>query len=96
MSKGEQFSKAYLDKAAKEFKKLSIERGEWVEESKIDKIIRDAPYRCGAFIQREFGFTNFFKYGRTTFYNRKDLLALVRELKERNINFNRLHEYRED
>lgn len=46
----EQFSKEALDKAAKQFQKLSIEKGEWVEEYNIDKYIKNARHRAGAFI----------------------------------------------
>ena len=57
----EQFSKEALYKAAKQFQKLSIERGEWVNDSDITKYIKNAHYRAGAFIIREFNFTNYFK-----------------------------------
>lgn len=92
----EQFSKEHLDKAAKAFQKLSIERGEWIDESDISKVIKGAPYQSGKFIQKEFGFTNCFKFGRTTYYNKRDLIALSCELKERNIDFKRFFEYRAD
>jgi hypothetical protein len=94
LSKEVQISQENLDKAAKAFKKLSIERNEWIEESAISKIIKNAPYQSGKFIQKEFGFTNCFKYGRSIYYNRSDLVTLARELKERNIDFNRFFEYR--
>lgn len=92
----EQFSKEALDKAAKQFQKLSIERGEWVEDSNIDKCIKHAPYRAGTFIRQEFGFSNFFKRGQTYYYNKKDLVALGKELKERNVDLGRYMEYMED
>ncbi len=82
----QKFSKEALDKSAKEFQKLSIERGEWVEESNIRAYIKTAKYYSGAFIREEFGFKNFFKRGRIYYYNKKDLIALGSELKERNIN----------
>ena len=34
----QQFSSEALDKAAKEFKRLSIERGEWITENELPKI----------------------------------------------------------
>ena len=92
----EQFSKEALDKAAKQFQKLSIERGEWVSDSDITKYIKNAHYRAGAFIIREFNFTNYFKSGRTFFFNKKDLIALAKELKERNVNLGRYMEYIDD
>ena len=92
----EQFSTAALDKAAKQFQKLSIERSEWVEEYNIDKYIKNARYRAGAFIRQEFGFSNYFKRGQTYYYNKKDLMALAKELKARNVDLGRYMEYIED
>ena len=51
-----QFSKSALDRAAIQFQKLGIERGEWVEGYNISKYIKKAPYDAGNFIIREFGF----------------------------------------
>jgi hypothetical protein len=96
LSTTEQFSKDSLDKAAKQFQKLSIERSEWVEESSIYKYIKNAHYRAGVFIRQEFGFSNCFKRGRTFYYNKKDLIALGKELKARNVDLGRYMEYRED
>src|SRR5688572_19055125 len=73
----DQFSKEALDKAAKQFQKLSIERGEWIEEYNISRYIKNAHYRAGAFIRQEFGFSNYFKRGQTYYYNKKDLIALA-------------------
>jgi hypothetical protein len=92
----EQFSIDALDKAAKRFQKLSIERGEWIEDGNIDKFIKHAPYRAGTFIRQEFGFSNFFKRGQTYYYNKKDLVALGKELKERNVDLGRYMQYVED
>ena len=39
----EKFSKEAIAKAAKEFRKLSIERGEWISSHDIDKVIKHAP-----------------------------------------------------
>lgn len=89
----EKFSKEALDKAAKQFQKLSIERGDWVYNGNIDKYIKGAHYQAGAFIIREFKFTNYFKRGRTIFFNKKSLIALSKELKDRNIDFGRYMEY---
>lgn len=85
----QQFSKDTLDKAAEQFRKMSIERCEWITEYDIHKIIRKAPYICGKFIIEHFHFTHYFVRGRTTYFNRKTLMALNLELKERNINLER-------
>lgn len=44
----QQFSTQALDKAAEEFKTLSIQHGEWI--SDVSKIIKGAPYGSGKFI----------------------------------------------
>lgn len=44
----ERFSKEALARAAKDFKKLSIERGEWLTDSNISKI-KNAHYGSAAF-----------------------------------------------
>src|SRR5690606_33616731 len=94
---GERFSTEALDQAAKYFQKLSIDRGEWIEEWDIGKIIKDAPYnKAGAFIRTEFGFSNYFKRGKKFYYNKQDLIALSQELKARNINLKRYCELRDD
>lgn len=85
----EQFSKAALDKAAKEFLQMSIQRSEWVPERDISRYVKTAPWYAGEFIRKEFGFSNFFKQGRVYFYNKNDLIALSKELKERNVNLSR-------
>jgi hypothetical protein len=92
----EQFSRQALDKVAKQFQKLSIERDEWIEESNICKYIKNADHRTGAFIRQEFVFSNYFKLGRTYYYNKKDLIALGKELKARNVDLGRYMEYRAD
>jgi hypothetical protein len=92
----ERFSKVALAKAAKEFKNLSIERGEWVKDYDISKHIRNAGYRAGAFIRTEFAFSNYFKKGRVYYYNRKDLITLGKELKQRNVDLSRYIELKED
>jgi hypothetical protein len=92
----EQFSKEALDKAAKQFQKLSIERGEWVEEYSINKYIKNAGYRAGAFIRQEFSFSSYFKRGQSYYYNKKDLIVLGKELKARNVDLGRYIGYIED
>lgn len=85
LPKREQFSKEAMKKASSEFRKLQIERGEWVNEHDISKIIRSAPYYCGKFIIEKFGFNNYFIRGKQFYFSRKDLLALNKELKARKI-----------
>jgi hypothetical protein len=96
LSSKEKFSKEALDKAAKEFQKLSIERGEWVHDGDINKYIKNAPYRAGNFIRQEFGFTNYFIRGKSYYYNKKDLIELSKQLKDRNVNLGRYMEYCDD
>lgn len=92
----QQFSKEALDKAAKDFRNLSIERGDWVSDSDINKYIKNASYRAGKFIIEEFKFTNYFRRGHTLYLNKKSLLALGKELKSRNIDLGRYIEFRDD
>jgi hypothetical protein len=87
------FSEEVLDKAAKDFLKMSIERGEWVEDSEIPRFIKTAFYRPGDFIRKEFAFANWFKRGREYLYSKKDLIALNQELIRRNINLKRYQEF---
>lgn len=90
------FSNDLLDKAAKEFQTLSIQRGEWLRESEIDKVIKKAPYRAGIFLRETLGFTNFFKKGHDYYYNKEDLLSLAKELKERDVDLKRYMELKDD
>jgi len=92
----EKFSKAAITKAAKEYRKMAIERGEWVSSYDIDKVMKNAPWRANKIIIDQFGFTNYFKRGNQTYFNRKDLIALNKELKKRNINFKEYAELLED
>jgi len=92
----QKFSKEALTKAAREFKKLSIERGEWLSDNEISKIIKNAPWRSGKFIIEKFEFANYFKRGHITYFNKKDLIDLNKELKLRNINIKDYIELTED
>jgi hypothetical protein len=93
----DRFSNEALNKAATEFQKMSIERGDWISENNLNKYIKDAPYNgAGKFIRENFEFKNYFKKGRTYYYNKIDLLLFSKELKERNINLGRYMEYIED
>lgn len=92
----EQFSKEAIDKAAKAYQKLQIERGEWVEDSDISKFIRSAPYRPGSFLIKDLAFTAYFKKGHYFYFQKKALQALAEELKQRNINLARYMELKAD
>ena len=92
----QQFSIEALNKAAKEYQKLAIQRGEWILEREIAMCIPGAQWNCGKTIREEFGFTNFFKRGKSYYYNKNDLIALGKELKERNIILSRYIELKAD
>jgi hypothetical protein len=89
------FSVEALDKAAKDFQQMCIDREEYIDDWKIDTIIKGG-HRSGAFIRNEFGFSNFFKRGSRYYYNKTDLVALANELKARNVDLRRYMELRED
>jgi len=90
------FSEEALNRAAKDFLKMSIERGEWVKDSEISRYLGPCPWNAGAFIRKEFEFGNWFKRGREYLYSKKDLITLGQELKARNIDLKRYKEFLED
>ncbi len=90
------FSEEALNKAAKDFLKMSIERGEWVKDDDVHKYIKPAPWNPGAFLRKEFAFANWSKRGHEYLYSKKDLIALGLELAKRNIDLNRYKEFLED
>jgi hypothetical protein len=92
----QKFSKEAIAKTAKEFQKMSIERGEWLSDDGIRKVIKSATWRSGKMIVEKFGFTNYFKRGHTLYLNRKDLIVLNKELKERNIDLKKYAELLDD
>ncbi len=96
LPKREQFSKEAIKKASLEFRKLQTERGEWIEDYEISKVIRSAGFRSGRFIIEKFGFKNYFKRGHQYFFNRKDLMALNKELKARKIHLGTYMKLEED
>ncbi|MBE0654596.1 MAG: hypothetical protein IH594_12400 [Bacteroidales bacterium] len=97
LPESQKFSKEAIAKAAMEFRKLSIERSKWIQSYEIHKIIKHAPYSgAGKVIIEKFGFTNYFKHGRTLYFNKKDLIELNKELKARNINLKTYCELLED
>jgi hypothetical protein len=96
MPVAQKFSKEAISKAAKEFRKLSIERGNWIPNDEIRKVIKHAPWYSSRVIIEKFEFTNYFKRGSTYFFNKKDLIELNKELKKRNINLEKYCELIED
>jgi Ca2+-binding EF-hand superfamily protein len=88
----QKFSKEAITKAAKEFRKLSIARGQWIPSDEIRSIIKHADWNSGKIILEKFEFTNYFKRGSTYYFNRKDLIELNKELKKRNINLKKYGE----
>lgn len=90
------FSKKAIDKAAKEFQKLAIQRGEWVKNEHISKYIKNAPYYSAKFIVEDLKFKNYFKRGNEYYLNKEDLIKLGKELKERDVNLKRYLELKSD
>lgn len=85
----DQFSTEALEKAALEFRKLTTERGEWIDSDEISKYIKGAYWATGKFIIKEFEFTNYFKNKGQIYYNKESIIALAKALKERNVNIDR-------
>ena len=92
----EQFSIEQVEKAAKEFKGLLEKRGDWISESDLYKYFNGAPYGTGKFILEEFRFSNYYKKGQTHYFNRKDIQALAKVLKDRNVNLGKYMVLRAD
>lgn len=92
----DRFSESALDQAAKAFLKMSIEREEWVKEENLSRYLGPCPWRAGVFIRKEFAFTNWIKRGFDYLYAKKDLIALGRELKTRNVDLKRYQEFLQD
>ncbi len=91
----DRFSLEALDKAAQHFQQMCIDREEYIDDWKIDGIIKGG-HRSGAFIRNEFGFSNCFKRGSRYYYNKTDLVALAKELKARKVDLRRYMELRDD
>lgn len=96
LPQAKQFSKSAIEKAAAEFQSMQIERGEWVNQYDIHKVIRNFPYAGTKFLIDELKFQNYFRRGQRYYFNRKDLIALGKELKERNLNLGRYLELKSD
>jgi hypothetical protein len=92
----EKFSREAISKAVKEYRKLSIERGEWIAGHDISKVIKHANYNSAKLIVEQFNFKNHFKRGHTYYFKKKDLIDLGKELKRRNINLEKYDELLRD
>ncbi len=90
------YSEESLANAQKLYLKMSIERGDWVKDSELGRYIKSLPWNPGAFIRKEFEFTNWFKRGHEYLYAKKDLIALAEELTRRNIDCKRYKEFLDD
>lgn len=90
------FSNEALDKAAKDYLAMTIQRGEWITEDELPKYLRQSAHRAGALIQEAFAFTRIIKKGHSYLYYKEDVIALGDELKARNIDLSRYREYRDD
>jgi len=90
------FSEEILDKVAKDFLRLSIERGDWVKDDDIRKFIKTAPHNAGSFLRNEFAFANWYRHGHQHYYSKKDLVAFNEQLQKRNIDLSRYQEMLED
>jgi hypothetical protein len=92
----EKFSLEALDKAAKEYQAMAIKRGEWISNNDIDEVFKKTLWRAGQFIIEKFEFRNYFRRSKILYFNKKDLIALRNELKERKIDLSRYMELEED
>lgn len=90
----EQFSEASLDKVALELKKLSIKRGEWIDDGDLSRYFKGV-YNGGRFIRETFGFNDFFKKGKSYYYRKSSIIRLSQELKSRNVDLARYMELKE-
>jgi hypothetical protein len=85
----DQFSAEAVADAAKIFKRMSVERGDWVEEKALGQYLGPCPFNAGKFIRKEFAFQNWIKRGHSYLYSKRDLIALGQELKAHNIDLKR-------
>lgn len=92
----EKFSRTAITKAAREYRKMQAERGEWVASGDVDDIIKNAPYNPAKMLIEEFQVKNYFKRGSTYYFKKKDLIDLKKELKKRNINLEKYEELLRD
>lgn len=88
-----QFSQEAVEKAAKAYQRMTIERGDWITEKEFPKYLGLCSWRAGKFIQEAFAFNHVIKKGREYLYYKKDIEALGQELKAKNINLHRYEEF---
>ncbi|MFP4023010.1 MAG: hypothetical protein ACLFVR_00685 [Thiohalospira sp.] len=74
LSAKQKFSKETLTNTTKEFRKLQIKRGEWINDYQVFQVERIAPYNSGEFIIEKFEFT---KKNYTTIGNMKYEILLI-------------------
>ena len=91
-----QFSQEAVEKAAKAYQKMTIERGDWITEKELPKYLGPCSWRAGKFIREAFAFNHIIKKGREYLYFKKDIEALGQELKAKNIYLNRYEEFLSD
>ncbi|MBN8852404.1 MAG: hypothetical protein J0H07_11155 [Sphingobacteriales bacterium] len=95
--KEKQFSEEAIANAAKAYRKMTIDRGDWLTENELPKYLGPCPpWRAGAFIQEAFAFNHVIKKGREYLYYKKDIEALGQEVKAHNINLRRYKEFIDD
>jgi hypothetical protein len=90
------YSEESIANAQKLYLKMSIERGDWVKEGEIGRYIKSLPWNPGAFIRKEFEFTNWIKRGHEYLYSKKELIALGEELEARKIDCKLYDEFLRD
>jgi hypothetical protein len=85
LSRDKQFSSEALDKAAKEFRALNSLQGQWIGEYDFQPYFPGCKPGTGKFIRDEFEFSNWYSRENSVSYNKKDIMALSKELKSRNV-----------
>ena len=96
LNEKEKFSQEAITKAAKEFQKMQIERGEWVGGYDIRKVIKHSTYNSPKLLIDQFQFKNYFKRGNKYYFNKSDLVELNKELIKRNIHLEKYEELLQD
>ena len=92
----EKFSREAISTAAREFQKMQIERGEWIETNDVCKVIKHAPYNPAKILIDHFQFKNYFMRGKKYYFKKTDLIDFNKELKNRNINLEKYDELLRD
>lgn len=74
-----------IEKATKEYRKLEIQRGEWLTNFELEEYFKGTSFRVGDFIREAFSFQDCIKIGRTRYYKKSSIIELAKELKSRNV-----------